>query len=375
MALLALAAPAFAQPSDQTRTEALAARAAERLRVLHEEADRLASEERTLLGDLRKLEIERQIKEGEFVRVEREAAAAATELAAVDAEVRYLEERDRVERPELQARLTELYKLGEARYLRLMLSLSDARNVVQATRMVAVLAKRDRDRIDAHTLRMQELVTSRAALEDRTRRLAALRTDVVKARVALDQAVADRNALVSDIDERRDLNARLAGELQTAQQSLQARLKTIGSGADAGAAGEPAATLPLRPFKGELPWPVAGGVVRLRFGRAAGSAQITSNGIEITAPEGTPVSAIHDGTVAFADTFAGFGKMVIVDHGSQTFTVYGNLLEISVASGARVDSGQTVGSVGQSVMGAPSLHFELRVDGQPVDPLPWLRKK
>jgi len=372
--MLVLTVPTVAQETDRARTEALAARAAERMRVLHEEADRLASEERTLLGDLRKLELERQIKQEEFTRVDREARAAATELAAVDAEVRNLEERDRAERPALRARLAEVYKLGEARYVRLMLSLSDARQVVQAMRLVAVLAKRDHDRIETHQTRLQELATSRAALETRGLQLATLRAEAVNARAALDRAVEERDALVRDIDARRDLNARLAGELQAAQQSLQLRLKAIAGGGEGGTPVEPGAALPLRPFKGDLPWPVAG-VVRMRFGRAAGSALPTSNGIEITAQQGAPVSAIHDGTVAFAATFAGFGQLVIVDHGGQTFSVYGNLLEISVASGARIDSGQTIGSVGPSVLGTPSLHFEIRFEGQPVDPLEWLRKK
>lgn len=368
LALLAVTTPIFAQQSDRERTEALAARAAERLRVLHEEADRLASEERTLLGDLRKLELQRQIKEEEFKRVEDEAEQAAKTLAEVDAETRHLEERDRAERPELQARLTELYKLGQARYVRLMLSITDARNLVQATRMVTVLAKQDHDRLEAHQKRLQELATSRLEVEERSRRLAELRSEVVKARVALDRAVDERNALVRGIDERRDLNARLAGELQAAQQGLQARLKGATS-----APGAPAA-LPLKPFKGDLTWPVAG-VVRQRFARTAGVGQLASNGIEITAAEGTPVVATHDGTVAFADTFAGFGKLVIVDHGAGTFSIYGNLLDIAVASGTQVDAGQTVGAVGQSVMGVPGLHFELRVDGEPVDPLEWLRRR
>jgi septal ring factor EnvC (AmiA/AmiB activator) len=369
VAILAIGAPfIIAQESDRARTEALAARAAERLRVLHEEADRLASEERTLLGDLRKLELERQIKEEEFRRLDRDAQAAGEELTSVDLEARRLEEEDEAERPALRSRLTELYKLGAARYLRLVLSLSDARRIVQATRMVAVVAKRDRDRIEAHQERLQELAESKVKLEEQGRQLEALRTEVVKARAALDRAVGDRNALVKDIDERRDLNARLAGELTQAQQNLQTRLK-----ARPGAAAEPAAALPLRPFKGDLPWPVAG-VVRQRFGPAAGSAQF-SNGIEITANEGTPVTAVHDGTVAFADTFSGFGKLVIVDHGGQTFTVYGNLLDISVTSGGRVDTGQPIGSVGQSVMGTPGLHFELRFEGRPVDPIEWLRRR
>ena len=368
LAVLLSAAPAFAQQPDQARTEALAARAAERLRVLHEEADRLASEERTLLGDLRRLELQRQIKEEEFKRADDQLKEATAALDEVNAEVAQLEERDRAERPELQARLMELYKLGQARYMRLLLSLSDPRLVVQGTRMVSVLAKADHDRLEAHQKRLGELATSRASLEERGRRLAELRSDVAKARSALDQAVADRNALVRDIDERRDLNAKLSGELTAAQATLQLRLK----GAEQ-AAGTPA-SLPLRPFKGDLAWPVSG-VVRQRFARTSTLTQVASNGIEITAAEGTPVGAVHDGTVAFADTFSGFGKLVIVDHGSNAFSVYGNLLEISVTPGTPVDTGQTLGQVGQSVMGVPGLHFELRIDGDAVDPMQWLKRR
>jgi septal ring factor EnvC (AmiA/AmiB activator) len=66
---------------------------------------------------------------------------------------------------------------------------------------------------------------------------------------------------------------------------------------------------------------------------------------------------------------------VIVDHGARAFSLYGNLLDIAVKKGARVERGQTVGSVGRSPTGPAGLYFELRVDGQPVDPLQWLKRK
>ncbi len=108
-------------------------------------------------------------------------------------------------------------------------------------------------------------------------------------------------------------------------------------------------------------------------GRSPG--QASSNGIEIAAPEGADRPAVHDGVVAFADTFAGFGNLVILDHGSQTFSLYGDLLDITVKKGARVERGQPVGTVGPTPAGPPGLYFELRVDGQPVDPLQWLKKR
>jgi septal ring factor EnvC (AmiA/AmiB activator) len=370
LAVLALSASLLAQQSDRARTEALAGRATERLQSLHREADRLASEERTLLGDLRTLELDRQIKAEELRQLDVQASTAAEERTTIDQDVRRLEQEEQAERPALQARLVALYKLGGARYVHLMLSLSDVRQVGEASRMVASLARRDHDRIVAHQRRLGVLVASRAGLVERGRRLTALRAEAAKARAAAGAAVEDRNALVRDIDERRDLNAQLAGELLAAQQRLQARLRD----AVADSLVDEPAVLPLRPFQGELDWPVNGSI-RQRFGQTAGSDRPPSNGIEIAAAEGTPVTAVHDGAVAFADTFTGFGKMVILDHGSQTFSVYGNLLDISVPKGARIEAGRPIGLVGPSVTGAAGLHFELRVDGRPVDPLQWLKRR
>ena len=84
------------------------------------------------------------------------------------------------------------------------------------------------------------------------------------------------------------------------------------------------------------------------------------------------MTAVHEGVVAFADIFSGFGNLVIVDHGAQAFSLYGNLLDIDVEKGATVEVGRALGTVGASLTGPAGLYFELRVDGQPVDPLQWL---
>jgi septal ring factor EnvC (AmiA/AmiB activator) len=358
-----------AQAPDRARTEALARRATERMQALQKEADRLATEERTLLGDLRKLEIDRQMKTEQVKQIETEAAAVESEIETTSDRMDALEASEESERPELRARLVEMYKLGQARYLRLLLSTPDLRRIGQASRTVATLAKLDRERIASHQRTLAELTASRATLEERRRQLTAIHVDAVKAESAAQRAAQARNDLIRDIDRRRDLNAQLSGELQAAQQKLQASLREI-------AAGSPiadAAALPLRPFRGELDWPAAGAVLR-RF-QPGGAGRAASNGIEIGAAEGTDALAIHEGTVAFAGPFPGFGNLVILDHGAQTFSLYGDLLEISAQKGARIDRGQPVGSVGAAASGTVGLYFELRVDGRPVDPLQWLRKR
>ena len=366
----AFTTPALAQPSDRARTEALARRAAERLQSLQREADRLAAQERTLIGDLRKLELERQVKGEELKHFDREAAKLASELAGITERMGALQQSEREARPELTARLVEMYKLGQARYLRLLLSAPDLRRMGQAFRTVSALAKLDRDRVAARARTLAELTSTRVTLEQRAGQLTAARTAAAAAEAAVARAAQSRNELIRDIDRRRDVNAQLAGELQAAQQKLQVTLRELAAGASPA---EPAA-LPLRPFRGDLDWPVAGTVVR-QFGRSALRSAASSNGIEIATAEDATAVAIHEGTVAFAGAFGGFGNLVILDHGSQTFSLYGDLLDIAVKKGVRLERGHAIGSVGVTDAGTTGLYFELRVDGQPVDPLQWLKKR
>src|SRR5438093_5717207 len=109
-------------PPDRAQTESMARRAGERLTVLQREADRLASEERTLLNELRRLEIERLLKAEELKQIDQETRQVERDLSAFGARVEALGQSEALQAPELRARLVEIYKLGRARYLRLLLS-------------------------------------------------------------------------------------------------------------------------------------------------------------------------------------------------------------------------------------------------------------
>lgn len=351
-----------AQPADQSSAEELAQRAAARLEALREEADRLAREQSTLLGDLRRLELDREMRGLEFARARVETGRASRELAEIDSQATMIAEQAKAALPDLNARLVTLYKLGRGQYARLMLSASDARSFAQAARLVSALADQDRQRIAMHQARMAELAAARSTAQQRQEELRGLEAEAARASRETDRAIAAHAALVRDIDSRRDLNARFAAELLASQQRLQAVI--------AGLASADSVSLPIDPFKGDLDWPVPG-TLRRRFGAAAGS-RPAARGIEIGAPEGAAVHAVHDGSVAFAGAFAGFGRLVIVDHGNQTFTLYGNLADVEVQRGARVRRGEAIGTVGLARDGTAGIYFELRIDGQPVDPLQWL---
>jgi septal ring factor EnvC (AmiA/AmiB activator) len=102
---------------------------------------------------------------------------------------------------------------------------------------------------------------------------------------------------------------------------------------------------------------------------------VNRNGIDLSLPEGQSVAAVHEGVVTFAGPFTAYGNLVIVDHGGGASTLYGHLGSRSVNKGDRVSVGTSVGLSGRNPNGNPALYFELRIDGQPVDPLQWLRKQ
>ena len=133
-------------------------------------------------------------------------------------------------------------------------------------------------------------------------------------------------------------------------------------------------SIPLRPFRGVMDWPVAGRLSG-RFG-VAGTTGSVLNGIEVTSAINTPVRAVHDGLVDYAEGFTGLGTLVILDHGANTYSLYGYLAEALVKRGDMVRAGAEVGRVGLApVGGQPTLYFELRVDGSLVDPIQWLKPR
>lgn len=367
---ISVASAAQTPPSDRARADATAQRAADRIRALQREADSLASQEKTLLVELRKLEVERELKTADLGAVERNLQDTKVKLTSSIARAAALRDAADTERPDVEARLVQLYKLGRAGYWRLLLDLDNLQSIGRAYRTASAMTRLDRERVQQHERTLNALTRERQALETQAKEIARLQVRAVTARAAIDRAVAARTALVESIDARRDLNAQLIGELESAQQRLQGAISQLGSGRGGNV------SLPLRPFRGALPWP-ATGIVTGRFGRQSlgrFGTVISRNGIQISLAEGQVIRAVHEGTVVYAEPFTGYGNLVILDHGDGEYSLYGYLSTMYVARGDPLEAREPIGTSGRSPSGNPALYFELRVDDKPVDPLQWLKR-
>ena len=343
----------------------------DRLRALERENEQLAREATTLVGDLRKLEIQRELRVQEWMQAEAAAAGAQAAVAQAGERLATLEHQRTAQLPDLRAQLVDVYKRGRSGYARLLFGADDLREFARTTRAVASLASINERRIADHRRTLQELTMQRAALEQSAAQLRAREAEARSARAAADRAVADLSAQIARIDSRRDLTAQYAGELQLAYDRLQQQLAAAGAGRP-----REAVVVPLLPFRGMLEWPASGRLAG-RFGQATDRLGGTAvrNGIEIATAENTAVRAVHGGAVGLAGPFIGFGNLVIVEHGGNNYSLYGYLGTIAVDRGDAVDAGAELGRSGSAPAGPPALYFEMRIDGRPVDPVQWLKPR
>ena len=121
------------------------------------------------------------------------------------------------------------------------------------------------------------------------------------------------------------------------------------------------------PERERFRWPIRGPIV-------APFKADANDGVDIAAPVGEPVHAAADGQcIAATEELKTFGKLVALSHANGAVTVYADLKEIDVSEGDKVRRGQVVGKSGESgAVASPRLHFELRRDGKPIDPLPFM---
>ena len=225
----------------------------------------------------------------------------------------------------------------------------------------------DRSRISRRSTELKQARkrSSSAALSSPALRSAA----AAKAQAAAQRAAQARAELVRDIDRKRDLNAQLAGELQTTQQKLQAMLRDMASWSAGGPRGRNS-----RACRCARSAAISPGPSTARWQPALQPAERHRQRHRIAAPEGAGALAVHDGVVAFAGTFAV----------SETWSSWITDRRPSASTGicSRLRSRRARGSSTASrrhgradAVGPNGLYFELRVDGQPVDPLQWLKKR
>jgi murein hydrolase activator len=342
-------------------------RVRERREALARELARLRGEEKSLLGDVERLEVEVRLRGEDLREIQLGLQRTQAQMDVIVKRVRELTRSRDAARPLLKSHARALYKLGELSYLRLLLSVDHPSDFFRGYRFVTTVARRDNARIAAFRADIEALRTQQEELTRRTQESIALRNQLEGARRNLDAQRKRKTELLTSIVEKKETHAAYVKELEEAEGKLRALLQGMEEGE---------ATVPMSAFRGSLPWPCPGRV-RSGFGRHKHpkfDTYTVQNGIEIDAAADTPARAVHEGTVVFADRFKGYGLMVVLDHGGKHHSLYAHLVETSVQMGQKVAAGDVLGTVGATSVEGSGLYFEMRFQGRPEDPLEWLKR-
>ena len=219
---------------------------------------------------------------------------------------------------------------------------------MERSRQLAEQVAQNRDAVQAEQTRLQDLIHAQA---EQRKLLQRARNQKQQAQQAVTQLI--------DQDQSRLKRA------QKDQRAIKKLLRKLPPASPTGSRG-------FATQKGRLAWPLNGRMLN-RYGAAkSGSATIVWDGVSIKAPRGSEIHAIYPGTVVFSDWFQGYGWLLIIDHGNDFMSLYAHAETLHKNVGEAVVKGENIGLVGDSGGASqPSLYFEIRHGGAPVNPNDW----
>ena len=351
--------------------------------AVEREIQKLHRQAESTLKDLDTIDLDLRLAAHQYDEAELEFKETTRRLDATIRDVKTTKDKIDATRPRVLKSLASLSKLGELSYARLLFSLDDPGDILRGYRYVSRIASADGDQIRAFKASLLRLSDLEEQLKRRTAQNLETRRRLADARGALSARRANKETRLEEIGRERELQERMADEYQKREADL---LRLLGENGDIPPAGETEKPLPplppvsnpvpLRIRKGEIPWPVGGTLVR-KFGVERDpkfGTRTIQQGIEIDAFPEIEVHAVHAGRVVYADQFVGYGMLVIIDHGSREHTLYGRLGELRVAQGDEVAEGALLGLLPNTRVTGSGLHFEVRVQGKPEDPMDWLKR-
>ncbi|WP_425501730.1 murein hydrolase activator EnvC family protein [Pseudoxanthomonas koreensis] len=398
-----IAAAAYAQAPSQKATE-------QQLRQARGELQQIARERRRLEGQrgdaaqrLRSADEQLGRSSRELAETEAALQREAEALAALQRQ-RGQMQRDLGQRRErLAALLRSAYMTGAQAPLKLLLAQD---RVADAQRALAYYRYAQREQVrqvSELSTALEALAATEMEITTRTAQLLALKEEQQQKQAALKRARGERASVVAELDARyqdRQAREKALGQDVKSLERLLANLRAAAARAEAerrAAAARAAqerkeqtnsgrtpatpAKVPPRvasaapaPKVGGLGWPASGDLLA-RYGGKLPDGR-TSAGVLIGAANGSQVSAVADGTVVFSEWMTGYGLILIIDHGNGYMSLYAHNESLLRDAGDRVRRGEAVARVGSSGgHGRPALYFELRRNGQPVDPATWLQRR
>ena len=290
------------------------------------------------------------------------------DITKTEAEIKKAEDNYNSQKKLLDDRLVTMYQAGTTEYLDVVLSSKTITEFLSNYYLLSILADSNVDFLDTIEQQKQIIEDEKKKLEEQKKQIDTAKEEKEKASIILQNTKVMKDTYTSQLtDQEKQIQSEIDA-YQAQLNQLEAEIQSI-----------TADSLVINPnyIGGEMLWPVPGytklsSTFKMRVHPITGVYKLHS-GIDIPAPTGTNFLAANDGVVVKAGYNTAYGNMVMIDHGGGVSTLYAHGDKIMVTLGQTVKKGDVVLQVGETGYATgPHAHFEVRINGTPVDPLPYV---
>jgi peptidoglycan DL-endopeptidase CwlO len=387
---LALAAPALAGDNFGDQKAAVDAKlSALHAKIAHSQAKEsaLSSQIGSLTSQIKTLEVKVGNVSSKLASLQSDLALHQRRLDKLNQlfhlqtiRYRYLKHEYKLALHRLNLRLIDIYKQDEPTTIDVLLAARSFNDVLDQLDYLGAIAKQDKTVAGQVATAKRQIKRQRAAttkvrssvkqethvINARVQQQAILRGELLSSRGKLAGARSDKSRSLVITRKQVEDEIQESKALESASAQLAAKLQAGSAQAGSVAAGGSSSETPS---SSGFAWPLSGPITS-PFGMRWGTLH---PGIDIGVPTGTPIHAAGNGTVVWCGWMSGYGNLVMIDHHNGLATLYGHQSRIAVSCNQQVSQGQTIGYVGcTGFCTGPHLHFEVRLDGNPVDPLGYL---
>ncbi len=338
----------------------------EQINESNEQIENIQIELTENLEQLNNLNLKITTYENEISSLEENLDKIAKEIEDVTAKLNVIEDNYTIQKNTLQNRILALYEAGDIYYLDVLLKSNSLSEFISNYYLIGEIAKYDNDLLENIERQRTQIESIQQSLIERKENLETLKKNKEKTTISLENSKIIRNSYIAKLSDDEKATQEKIDKYQTELNSLDAQitaLTTLNIGEDF--------------VGGEFIWPAPGySTITSRFGMRFHPVLKVSNlhkGNDIAMPTGSYVVASNDGVVIQATYTTGYGNMIMIDHGGGITTLYGHASELIAKTGQTVKKGDLImkaGSTGWST--GPHLHFEVRINGTPIDSLEFL---
>jgi len=326
-------------------------------------------EKKTFQGQLAALEMDMEEVKEDIESLEKQLKTAEGQVQQAEKELEQTQA-DLDKRTEIfKKRIREVYINGQVSYLEVAFQAASVSDFLMRFDLLEKLVEQDVEMLHSIEMKKDEVTQKKAELEQQRNKIAEIKRSTENQRQKLADRQEEKRRLLQTVDQEKAAAEKALDELEQLSQDLSEKIKKIQAERQKRSNNH---------FGGVFSWPTPG-YTRITSDYGMRLHPITKTnrmhtGIDIGAPAGASIQAADAGTVIYCGLLGAYGNVVVIDHGDGISSMYAHQSKILVSENQQVERGEVIGKVGSTGWSTgPHLHFEVRKDGDPVNPWSYLK--